>query len=68
MFVVVFLTIAVYKPSGYRGIPCAVLLVDGVVEYVGTPLETFRSVLEQVVESLSSGSSATGSSWQSREE
>ncbi|KAI8345712.1 hypothetical protein B0O80DRAFT_472160 [Mortierella sp. GBAus27b] len=48
---------AVYKPSGYRGIPCAVLLVDGIVEYVGTPLETFRSVLEQAVEAVSSADS-----------
>ncbi|KAF9582840.1 hypothetical protein BGW38_010694 [Lunasporangiospora selenospora] len=36
---------AVYKPSGYRGIPCAVLLIDGVVSYVGSPLDTFRNVL-----------------------
>ncbi|KAF9984275.1 hypothetical protein BGZ65_000726 [Modicella reniformis] len=47
---------AVYKPSGYRGIPCAVLLVDGIVAYVGSPLESFRSVLEQALESVSLGS------------
>ncbi|KAF9398515.1 hypothetical protein BGZ94_005981 [Podila epigama] len=46
----------VYKASGYRAIPCAVMLVDGIVKYVGSPLLTFRSVLEEAVASISSGS------------
>ncbi|KAF9272091.1 hypothetical protein BGZ68_002712 [Mortierella alpina] len=58
---------AVYKPSGYRAIPCAVLLVDGLVVYVGSPLENFKPVLEQAMESVSVTSS-TPSSPSSREE
>ncbi|KAF9936393.1 hypothetical protein BGZ65_002422 [Modicella reniformis] len=42
-------------PSGYRGIPCAILLVDGVVVYVGSPQETFRPTLEHVLEAVESG-------------
>ncbi|KAG0244499.1 hypothetical protein BG011_002970 [Mortierella polycephala] len=52
----------VYKPSGYRGIPCAVMLIDGVVAYVGSPLETFKSVLEQALESLSTSNCSSPSS------
>ncbi|KAG0369836.1 thioredoxin-like protein [Gamsiella multidivaricata] len=58
---------SVYKPSGYRAIPCAVLLVDGIVVYVGSPLKTFRSVLEEALESVSSSSSPTSSAHSSRE-
>ncbi|KAF9983515.1 hypothetical protein BGZ75_005012 [Mortierella antarctica] len=39
----------VYKPAGYRGIPCVVLILDGVVVYVGSPQESFRPTLEQVL-------------------
>ncbi|KAF9964576.1 hypothetical protein BGZ70_006248 [Mortierella alpina] len=39
----------VYKPAGYRGIPCVVLIFDGVVVYVGSPQESFRPTLEQVL-------------------
>ncbi|KAF9913924.1 hypothetical protein BX616_009302 [Lobosporangium transversale] len=47
---------SVYKPSGYRAIPCAVMLVDGVVVYVGSPLGTFKSEVEQALDSIGSGS------------
>ncbi|KAF9436102.1 hypothetical protein BGZ76_004811 [Entomortierella beljakovae] len=40
----------VYNPSGYRGIPCVIMLVDGVVNYVGSPQENFRQILEQAIE------------------
>ncbi|KAK3847680.1 MAG: hypothetical protein J3R72DRAFT_430559 [Linnemannia gamsii] len=43
---------SVYNPAGYRGIPCVVLLVDGIVTYVGSPQENFRSVLEQTLDFL----------------
>ncbi|KAF9212126.1 hypothetical protein BGZ59_007179 [Podila verticillata] len=49
----------VYKACGYRAIPCAVMLVDGVVTYVGSPLLTFRSALEAAIASISSGSSSS---------
>jgi len=39
----------VYKRAGYRGIPCVVLILDGVVVYVGSPQESFRPTLEQVL-------------------
>ncbi|CAO3568203.1 unnamed protein product [Mortierella alpina] len=39
----------VYKPAGYRGIPCVVLILDGMVVYVGSPQESFRTTLEQVL-------------------
>lgn len=45
----------VYRPSGYRGIPCVIMLVDGVVHYVGSPQESFRPTLEQVLHTLESG-------------
>lgn len=35
------------------------MLVDGVVTYVGSPLLTFRSVLEAAIASISSGSSSS---------
>ncbi|KAF9134586.1 hypothetical protein BGW39_006526 [Mortierella sp. 14UC] len=44
---------AVYKAAGYKGIPCAVLLVDGIVQYVGSPIDTLRPALEQALESIS---------------
>ncbi|KAG0002610.1 hypothetical protein BGZ80_000125 [Entomortierella chlamydospora] len=53
---------AVYKPSGYRGIPCAVVLVDGVVVFVGSPLSDFRPVLEQALESVSLSSRSSSRS------
>ncbi|KAF9091840.1 hypothetical protein BGX23_004830 [Mortierella sp. AD031] len=51
-----FAKYAVYRPAGYRGIPCAVLLVDGIVQYVGSPIDTLRPALEQALESISSSS------------
>ncbi|KAG0045589.1 hypothetical protein BGZ83_009223 [Gryganskiella cystojenkinii] len=39
----------IYNPSGYRGIPCMVILVDGVVKFVGPPLQEFKTTLEQAV-------------------
>ncbi|KAF9175933.1 hypothetical protein BGX21_008669 [Mortierella sp. AD011] len=39
----------VYNPTGYRGIPCAILLVDGVVRYVGPPQENLRPALEEAL-------------------
>ncbi|KAI1300747.1 hypothetical protein EDD11_005948 [Mortierella claussenii] len=56
---------AIYKVAGYRAIPCAVLLVDGVVVYVGSPLGSFKSVLEQAVESIFSARPSPTSSGQS---
>ncbi|KAF9930000.1 hypothetical protein FBU30_001019 [Linnemannia zychae] len=44
---------AVYRTAEYKGIPCAVLLVDGIVHYVGSPIETLRPALEQALESIS---------------
>jgi hypothetical protein len=41
--------LAVYNPGGYRGIPCVILLVDGIVTYVGSPQENFRPILEQTL-------------------
>ncbi|KAG0349295.1 hypothetical protein BG004_008033 [Podila humilis] len=43
----------VYRAGGYRAIPCAVMVVDGIVAYVGSPLLTFRTILEEAVASLS---------------
>ncbi|KAK3847683.1 MAG: thioredoxin-like protein [Linnemannia gamsii] len=40
----------VYKPSGYKAIPCVILIVDGVVTYVGGPYEEFIAALEAAVE------------------
>ncbi|KAI1319447.1 hypothetical protein EDD11_004024 [Mortierella claussenii] len=42
----------VYNPGGYRGIPCVILLADGVVKYVGSPQENFRPTLEDVLETI----------------
>ncbi|KAF9583751.1 hypothetical protein BGW38_008663 [Lunasporangiospora selenospora] len=39
----------VYNPAGYRGIPCVVLVADGIAVYVGSPQDTFRPVLENVL-------------------
>ncbi|KAG0272123.1 hypothetical protein BGZ95_012146 [Linnemannia exigua] len=53
---------AVYKTAGYKGIPCAVLLVDGIVQYVGSPIDTLRPALEQALESISSTAGGRNSS------
>ncbi|KAF9436100.1 hypothetical protein BGZ76_004809 [Entomortierella beljakovae] len=37
----------IYRETGYRAIPCVVLVVDGVVTYVGTPREQFKAALAQ---------------------
>ncbi|KAF9210014.1 hypothetical protein BGZ49_008512 [Haplosporangium sp. Z 27] len=42
----------VYNPGAYRGIPCVILLVDGVVTYVGSPQENFRPTLEKALEAV----------------
>lgn len=48
----IFHKLAVYNPGGYRGIPCVILLVDGIVTYVGSPQEDFRQVLEETLDFL----------------
>ncbi|KAF9294629.1 hypothetical protein BGZ88_003588 [Linnemannia elongata] len=45
----------VYNPGGYRGIPCVILLVDGIVTYVGSPQENFRPVLEHTLNFVEAG-------------
>ncbi|KAF9361568.1 hypothetical protein BGX26_001573 [Mortierella sp. AD094] len=37
---------SVYAKTEYRAIPCVVLVVDGVVTYVGPPREDFKAALE----------------------
>ncbi|KAG0316734.1 hypothetical protein BGZ99_006715 [Dissophora globulifera] len=59
---------AIYKTSGYKAIPCSVLLVDGVVVFVGSPMESFQTVVEQALESIAPPSSSPTSSRSSREE
>ncbi|KAG0300311.1 hypothetical protein BGZ98_009272 [Dissophora globulifera] len=46
----------VYNPGQYRGIPCVILIVDGVVQYVGSPQETFRPTLEEALEAVEASS------------
>ncbi|KAG0275402.1 hypothetical protein BGZ95_008837 [Linnemannia exigua] len=40
----------VYKLAEYKAIPCVILIVDGVVTYVGGPYEEFVAALEAAVE------------------
>ncbi|KAF9092163.1 hypothetical protein BGX23_004563 [Mortierella sp. AD031] len=40
----------VYKLSEYRAIPCVIVLVEGVVTYVGSPSEDFVRALEKSLE------------------
>lgn len=42
--------LAVYKVSEYRAIPCVIVIVDGVVTYVGGPYKEFLAALEAAVE------------------
>jgi hypothetical protein len=47
------LYLAVYKATAYRGIPCVVLVIDGLVTYVGAPQEQFRLTLDEAIEAVS---------------
>lgn len=47
------LCLAVYKATAYRGIPCVVLVIDGLVTYVGAPQEQFRLTLDEAIETIS---------------
>lgn len=38
--------VAVYKVCEYKAIPCVILLVDGIVSYVGSPRDEFKAALE----------------------
>ncbi|KAG0216530.1 hypothetical protein BGX28_000044 [Mortierella sp. GBA30] len=40
---------SVYKKSEYRAIPCVVLVVDGLVSFVGAPQDDFKTVLEEAL-------------------
>ncbi|KAG0028262.1 hypothetical protein BGZ82_008527 [Podila clonocystis] len=42
----------VYKATAYRGIPCVVLVIDGLVTYVGAPQEHFRLTLDEAIETI----------------
>lgn len=42
--------LAVYKVSEYRAIPCVIVIVDGVVTFVGGPYKEFLAALEAAVE------------------
>jgi len=44
--------LAVYKATAYRGIPCVVLVIDGLVTYVGAPQEQFRLTLDEAIETI----------------
>ncbi|KAF9930990.1 hypothetical protein FBU30_010995 [Linnemannia zychae] len=39
----------VYIESGYRAIPCVILIVDNVVTFVGSPRENFETALEAAI-------------------
>lgn len=41
-----------YKATAYRGIPCVVLVIDGLVTYVGAPQEQFRLTLDEAIETI----------------
>ncbi|KAG0300313.1 hypothetical protein BGZ98_009274 [Dissophora globulifera] len=40
---------SVYKKSEYRAIPCVIVVVDGVVLFVGEPGNEFKAVLEEAL-------------------
>ncbi|KAF9127575.1 hypothetical protein BGW39_005776 [Mortierella sp. 14UC] len=42
----------VFKPSEYKGIPCVIVIVEGVVTYVGGPQKDFIAALEAGVEAV----------------
>ncbi|KAF9400977.1 hypothetical protein BGZ94_005344 [Podila epigama] len=42
----------IYKATEYRGIPCTILVTDGVVTYVGAPEEQFRLSLDEAIEAI----------------
>jgi hypothetical protein len=41
--------IAVYVKSGYQAIPCVIIVVDGVVTFVGPPQEDFKAALNEAL-------------------
>jgi len=42
----------VYKRAEYKAIPCVILVVEGVVTYVGSPYNDFVAALEKSLEEL----------------
>lgn len=40
---------AVYVKSGYQAIPCVIIVVDGVVTFVGPPQEDFKAALNEAL-------------------
>ncbi|KAI1319446.1 hypothetical protein EDD11_004023 [Mortierella claussenii] len=42
-------TESIYKPSGYRAVPCVVVVVDGLVTFVGSPNADFKTELEKAL-------------------
>ncbi|KAF8922746.1 hypothetical protein BGZ58_003837 [Dissophora ornata] len=42
-------TESVYKKAGYKAIPCVILVVDGLVTYVGSPRDDFKVALEEAL-------------------
>ncbi|KAF9964578.1 hypothetical protein BGZ70_006250 [Mortierella alpina] len=43
---------SVYKAAEYKAIPCVIVVVNGIVTFVGPPQEAFKAALEKAVEEV----------------